>query len=58
MHVLPRLPQASRRFIPTLWTSWTGGDLVCETICLAYCSHGGGGIGYCGHVKGQHVGKT
>ena len=59
VHVLPRLPAAPRRFIPTLWTFGATGDLVCETICLAYCSgHGGSTIGYCGHVRGQHVGKT
>jgi hypothetical protein len=59
VHVLPRLPHANRRLIPTLWTFGAQGDGVCETICLAYCSgHGGRGIGYCGHVKGQHVGRT
>ena len=61
VHVLPRLPRAPGRLIPTLWTSGSGGDLVCETICQAYCSHSGSGIGfigYCGHVKDRHVGKT
>jgi hypothetical protein len=61
VHVLPRLAPAPRRSIPTLWSSGLGGDLFCETICLAYCSHdegGLGGLGYCGHVRGQHVGKT
>ena len=59
VHVLPRLPPAPRRPIPTLWVSGLDGDLFCETICLAYCSHEPSlGIGYCGHVKGQHVGKT
>jgi hypothetical protein len=59
VHVLPRLPQAPGRFIPTLWTWGAGGDLVCETICQAYCSHpSGGSIGYCGHVRDRHVGKT
>jgi hypothetical protein len=33
--------------------------VVSETIGLAYCGgHGGSTIGYCGHVRGQHVGKT
>jgi hypothetical protein len=59
VHVLPRLAPAPRRSIPTLWVSGLDGDLFCETICLAYCSHGSSlGVGYCGHVKGQHVGKT
>jgi len=58
VHVLPRLPRAPGRLIPTLWTWGTGGDLVCETICQAYCSHPKTGIGYCGHVKDRHVGKT
>jgi len=58
VHVLPRLPRAPGRLIPTLWTWGTGGELVCETICQAYCNHPKTGIGYCGHVKDRHVGKT
>lgn len=58
VHVLPRLPRAPGRLIPTLWTSGSGGDLVCETICQVYCSHPKVGIGYCGHQKDRHVGKT
>jgi hypothetical protein len=58
VHALPRLPHAHGRLIPTLWTSGSAGDLVCETICLAYCSHSGNTIGYCGHSKDRHVGKT
>jgi hypothetical protein len=58
VHVVPRLPRAPGRLIPTLWTWGTGGELVCETICQAYCSHPKTGIGYCGHTKDRHVGKT
>lgn len=58
VHVFPRLPRAPGRLIPTLWTWGTGGELVCETICQAYCSHPKTGIGYCGHTKDRHVGKT
>lgn len=59
VHVLPRLPRVRGRFIPTLWTFGDVGNGVCETICLAYCNgHGGSTLGYCGHVKGQHVGRT
>jgi hypothetical protein len=58
VHVLPRLPRVRGRLIPTLWTVGSAGDLVCETICQAYCSHPKAAIGYCGHVKDRHVGKT
>jgi hypothetical protein len=58
VHVLPRLPRAPGRLIPTQWTWGSGGELVCETLCRAYCSHPKVGIGYCGHGKDRHVGKT
>jgi hypothetical protein len=58
VHVLPRMAIAARRVVPTLWASGLDGDLVCEQLCQAYCSHGPFLLPYCGHGKGRHVGKT
>jgi hypothetical protein len=58
VHVLPRLPHAPGRLIPTLWASGSDGDLVCETICLAYRSQATDPRSATAHSNDRHVGKT
>jgi len=57
VHVLPHLPPAVGRAIPTLWTF--GDNIVgcCRGQCIAYCSnHAVIGGGYCGHRRsGAHM---
>jgi len=56
VHVLPRLPHQVGRAIPTLWTFGDNGFGCCNGRCVAYCNHGGTGLGYCGHRKtGSHM---
>jgi hypothetical protein len=56
VHVLPRLPHEVGRAIPTLWTFGENAYGCCSGQCVAYCSHGGAGLGYCGHRKtGGHM---
>jgi hypothetical protein len=58
VHILPRLPQAPGRLIPTLWTFGSGGNGCCSQECTAYCQghNSTTGLGYCGHRKSGHIG--
>jgi hypothetical protein len=54
VHLLPHLPHQVGRAIPTLWTYGENAVGCCRGQCVAYCSHAGGGLGYCGH---RHTGS-
>jgi hypothetical protein len=59
VHLLPRLPRAAGRAIPTLWTYSENAFGCCAGQCVAYCSqHDNPGSfgGYCGHRhSGGHM---
>jgi hypothetical protein len=59
VHLLPRLPRAVGRAIPTLWTFGSSIVGCCTGRCVAYCIHGSGSFGsdYCGHRRevGGHM---